>query len=140
MIQEVVVNEFYEEIERAKQPGYVSRYDDFEFEYSDAARSRPARFDQPHAHPAEQPHTHADAKGPRSVGKCWKTALSPRSAGDGRGHPRAADGRRVVRRRHFLRMKRRWLSRAHDTHASAPLPSQLNAKFQREQSSIIQLT
>ena len=51
-----VIDEYYEEIERAKQPGYVSRYDDFDFEYSDAPRSRPARFDQPHAHPAEQPH------------------------------------------------------------------------------------
>jgi stage V sporulation protein G len=57
MIQECVISEFYEEIERAKQPGYVSRYDDFEFEYSDAPRSRPARFDQPHASPAaEAPH------------------------------------------------------------------------------------
>ena len=57
MIQDCVIQEFYEEIERAKQPGYVSRYDDFDFEYTDAARSRPARFDQPHAYPsADQPH------------------------------------------------------------------------------------
>lgn len=57
MIQESVISEFYEEIERAKQPGYISRYDDFDFEYSDAPRSRPARFDQPHASPAsEAPH------------------------------------------------------------------------------------
>ena len=56
MIQEVVVNEFFEEIERAKQPGYVSRYDDFDFEYTDAPRSKPARFDSAHAYPAEQPH------------------------------------------------------------------------------------
>jgi stage V sporulation protein G len=57
MIQEVVTQEYYEEIERAKQPGYVSRYDDFDFEYSDAPRGgRPARFDQPHSYPAEQPH------------------------------------------------------------------------------------
>ena len=72
MIQDVVVSEYYEEIERAKQPGYISRYDDFEFEYSDAPRSRPARFDQPHAHPAEQPHSHSHAKGPapaESAGK-----------------------------------------------------------------------
>jgi stage V sporulation protein G len=60
MIQEVVVQEYYEEIERAKQPGYVSRYDDFDFEYSDAPRTRPARFDQPHAYPAaEQLHNQA---------------------------------------------------------------------------------
>jgi stage V sporulation protein G len=56
MIQECVVNEYYEEIERAKQPGYVSRYDDFDFEYSDAPRSKPARFDGAHGHSAEQPH------------------------------------------------------------------------------------
>ena len=64
MIQEVVVNEFFEEIERAKQPGYVSRYDDFDFEYSDAPRSRPARFDQPHAHTADQPHTRSSRRRP----------------------------------------------------------------------------
>jgi stage V sporulation protein G len=56
MIQECVIHEYSEEIERAKQPDYVSRYDDFDYEYSDAPRSRPARFDQPHAHPSEQPH------------------------------------------------------------------------------------
>jgi stage V sporulation protein G len=56
MIQECVIRDYYEEIERAKQPGYVSRYDDFDFEYSDAPRSRPARFDQPHQYPADQPH------------------------------------------------------------------------------------
>jgi stage V sporulation protein G len=55
-IQECVIQEFYEEIERAKQPGYVSRYDDFDFEYTDSSRSRPARFDQPHSHSADQPH------------------------------------------------------------------------------------
>ena len=58
MIQDYVIRDYYEEIERAKQPGYVSRYDDFDFEYSDAPRNRPARFDQPHAYPAvEQRHT-----------------------------------------------------------------------------------
>jgi stage V sporulation protein G len=57
MIQDCVIQEYYEEIERAKQPGYVSRYDDFDFEYTDGSRSRPARFDQPHPHPtADQPH------------------------------------------------------------------------------------
>jgi stage V sporulation protein G len=56
MIQDCVIRDYYEEIERAKQPGYVSRYDDFDYEYSEAPRSRPARFDQPHAYPSEQPH------------------------------------------------------------------------------------
>ena len=39
MIQEHVIQEFHEEIERAKQPDYVSRYDDFDVE---AGESRPA--------------------------------------------------------------------------------------------------
>jgi stage V sporulation protein G len=52
MIQEVVIREYFEEIERAKQPGYISRYDDFDVEYPDASRSRTARFDQPHGQPA----------------------------------------------------------------------------------------
>ncbi len=57
MIQDCVIQEYYEEIERAKQPGYVSRYDDFDFEYGEAPRSRSARFDQPHVQPSvEQPH------------------------------------------------------------------------------------
>ena len=55
MIQDCVIRDYYEEIERAKQPGYVSRYDDFEFEYSDAARSRPARYDPAHSYPAAEP-------------------------------------------------------------------------------------
>ena len=37
-----MIREYFEEIDRAKQPGYVSRYDDFEFEYADASRE-PAR-------------------------------------------------------------------------------------------------
>jgi stage V sporulation protein G len=60
MIQNRVIQEFFEEIERAKQPDYVSRYDDFDYEYADAPRSRPARFDQPHPHPtADQSHVAA---------------------------------------------------------------------------------
>jgi stage V sporulation protein G len=51
-IQDRVINAYYEEIELAKQPGYVSRYDDFDYEFVDAPRSRPTRFDQPHSQPA----------------------------------------------------------------------------------------
>ena len=32
MIQKRVVEEFYEELERSKQPGYVSRYDDIDLD------------------------------------------------------------------------------------------------------------
>jgi stage V sporulation protein G len=56
MIQDCVIRDYYEEIERAKQPGYVSRYDDFDFEYSEPPRRGPTRFDQPHAYPTDQSH------------------------------------------------------------------------------------
>jgi stage V sporulation protein G len=43
MIQERVIREFHEEQERAKQPGYVSRYDDFDIDdYVPPRHSRPA--------------------------------------------------------------------------------------------------
>jgi stage V sporulation protein G len=57
LIQNFVIDEYYQEIERAKLPGYVSRYDDFDYEFSDAPRGRSARFDQPHTpSTAEHPH------------------------------------------------------------------------------------
>jgi stage V sporulation protein G len=84
MIQEVVVNEFFEEIERAKQPGYVSRYDDFDFEYSDAPRSRPARFDQPHAHAADQSHTRLNSKAPTTSEGGGKPHYRPENKGNSR--------------------------------------------------------
>lgn len=39
MIQEVVVREYDEELQRAQQPDYVSRYDDFDLDYADSRRS-----------------------------------------------------------------------------------------------------
>jgi stage V sporulation protein G len=51
MIQDHVISEYMIEIERAKQPGYVSRYDDFDFEYEDS-RPRHARIDAAHGQPA----------------------------------------------------------------------------------------
>jgi stage V sporulation protein G len=81
MIQEVVINEFYEEIERAKQPGYVSRYDDFDLEYSDAPRSKPPRFDQPHSHQPDRPHS--PAKTAASAGGAPKAHFRCEPAADG---------------------------------------------------------
>jgi stage V sporulation protein G len=52
MIQDCVIREYFQEIDRAKQPGYVSRYDDFDFEYAEVPRSKPARVDTPHGTPA----------------------------------------------------------------------------------------
>jgi stage V sporulation protein G len=54
MIQDVVVREYEEELERAKDPGYVSRYDDFDLDYGDYRRpAQPTvaegkRLDPPH--------------------------------------------------------------------------------------------
>ncbi len=72
MIQEVVVSEYLEEIERAKQPGYVSRYDDFDFEYTDAPRSKPARFDQAHGQPGDQRHARPAPKAENNVQNAGK--------------------------------------------------------------------
>ena len=55
MIQNYVIDEHFQEIERAKQPGYVSRYDDFDLEYIDTPRNKPARFDQAHDYPGGDP-------------------------------------------------------------------------------------
>lgn len=65
MIQERVIQEFHEEIERAKQPDYVSRYDDFDVEVGDpkptttSARSSDVRVDQAH----EKRGAHAERPG-----------------------------------------------------------------------------
>jgi stage V sporulation protein G len=70
MIQEVVVQEYYEEIERAKQPDYVSRYDDFDLDYVETKRpahSSPGgdtRVDQAH----QRRHSHLGNNRPHSGG------------------------------------------------------------------------
>jgi stage V sporulation protein G len=88
MIQDCVISEYYEEIERAKQPGYVSRYDDFDFEYSDVPRSRPARFDPPHAGPS-LPHVDGKpAMSNDSAGSKPSFQSPPPSDGPGRSTPR----------------------------------------------------
>jgi stage V sporulation protein G len=82
MIQDVVVNEYFEEIERAKQPDYVSRYDDFDFEYTDAPRSKPVRFDQAHGYPSEPSH----ARGTGTPANTPETPGKPHYRRDGAGH------------------------------------------------------
>jgi stage V sporulation protein G len=59
MIQDRVINEFFDEIERSKQPGYVSRYDDVDIDFQDEpadtySKPREARVDRAHGRPA--PH------------------------------------------------------------------------------------
>jgi len=80
MIQEHVIQEFHEEIERAKQPGYVSRYDDFDVEVGDSrpaatpARSSDVRVDQAH----EKRGAHAERPGGAS-----RPAPAPKSPSNG---------------------------------------------------------
>ncbi|MEM9187424.1 MAG: SpoVG family protein [Planctomycetota bacterium] len=58
MIQDHVVREYREELERAKQPGYVSRYDDFDGGDYSAEPSANKRYDAPHVRgDANAPHT-----------------------------------------------------------------------------------
>ncbi len=63
MIQDCVVQEYEQELERAKQPDYVSRYDDFDMDYVDvrrnpqtAAVSSDTRIDAPHDRQPGRPH------------------------------------------------------------------------------------
>jgi hypothetical protein len=60
MIQDRVIREFYEEQERAKLPGYVSRYDEFDFD-------EPPR--QPHFKPAAGRQTGGGLRGGESTGR-----------------------------------------------------------------------
>lgn len=66
MIQEHVIREFEEEIERAKEPGYVSSYDDFDVDFeeaptesTDTKAAKENRFDRPH----NQRKTHTPRSG-----------------------------------------------------------------------------
>jgi stage V sporulation protein G len=67
MIQECVIREYQEELQRAQQPGYISRYDDFDVDYnndskrhssasnSSASNSNDARVDEAHRRPVPPP-------------------------------------------------------------------------------------
>ena len=59
MIQDRVISEFHEERQRAQEPGYVSRYDDFDIDYEPgtAASRAKSRVDRPHGQAAShEPH------------------------------------------------------------------------------------
>jgi hypothetical protein len=93
MIQDVVVHEYEEEIERAKQPDYVSRYDEFDMDYADYRRApqpppaSESRFDPPHerrgAHTGGNRPGAADAA--RSRGAAPKSSSRSRPTFDGFG-------------------------------------------------------
>lgn len=54
MIQSCVIKEFFEELERSQEPGYVSRYDDFDLDEEESKTpeirqpAKDQRVDQPH--------------------------------------------------------------------------------------------
>ncbi len=87
MIQDEVINEFHEEIERAKQPGYVSRYDDFD---ADSGESRPSA--RPSATRVDQPHEKHAAHAPRSGGAAQQAG--PKGTGPS-SPPKHAGGKPV---------------------------------------------
>jgi stage V sporulation protein G len=66
MIQARIIAEFYDEIERSKQPGYVSQYEEFDagedyshpVEADEANRESAARRETDAAHPMPQPPHH----------------------------------------------------------------------------------
>lgn len=71
MIQNRVIDEFRAEQERAQQPGYVSRYDDYDVDIDSApqkeSRSAPDRTQiQPAASEPRAPHHRSGARGPSS--------------------------------------------------------------------------
>jgi stage V sporulation protein G len=95
MIQDYVIREFFEEIERSKQPDYVSRYDDFDIDYEEP-RPRQARIDQPHAS-STPGHRHAPPKVPASDDagapkQHFRSGGSTESAGAPRTDPPQPEG------------------------------------------------
>jgi stage V sporulation protein G len=97
LIQEYVVREYELELERAKQPDYVSRYDDFDMDYGDyrpkhhGPPATETRIDPPHdrrgAHAPQQRPAHADAQRNRGAAPPPKSTQrrDARSPSDGFG-------------------------------------------------------
>ncbi|HEX6960469.1 MAG TPA: SpoVG family protein [Lacipirellula sp.] len=90
MIQEVVVCEYEDEVERAKLPNYVSRYDDFDMDYGDYRRpAQPApmadtRIDPPHM----RHNSHLGGSRPSSMEPARDSRMSPPGPASSRNAPR----------------------------------------------------
>ena len=69
MIQDRVIREFHDELERSKQPGYVSRYDDADLDFIPARHSR-----GPRSHPT----TNYPRPGNERASKVQTAESSPR--------------------------------------------------------------
>lgn len=90
MIQEAVVREYEAELDRSKEPGYVSRYDDFDGDYGDHRKSHQRDSDHRHAETrVDQAHHNHTPHAPRD----GMTGRSERSSAPA---PLAPDARNVV--------------------------------------------
>ena len=78
MIQTRVIEEFRLEKDRAKQPGYVSRYDDFDIDDSHVAKSHRTHL-QPAAKEPRPPHQPTSSPSPSSSSP---SSSSPSSQGE----------------------------------------------------------
>jgi len=90
MIQEVVVREYEDELERAKQPDYVSRYDDFEMDYADYKRpAQPTATGDTRIDPPHQRHTpHVGNNAPHTASPMRdRVAAPPRPAARNSNRP-----------------------------------------------------
>ncbi|TWU28263.1 SpoVG family protein [Bythopirellula polymerisocia] len=94
MIQEHVINEFYDEIDRSKLPGYVSRYDDvdvdlgFESDAPQLPQKRDTRFDRAHNQSAPHESPQGISHGGRAeeeLGKRVPTSKPPQKMEDSFG-------------------------------------------------------
>ena len=97
MIQEHVIQEYNEEIERAKHPDYISRYDDFDLDIHESKAGEPSskksetRIDPAHQQPSA--HTsrpggaseHVRGKGGSSLPPSQSSANDPPVGGGGFG-------------------------------------------------------
>jgi stage V sporulation protein G len=70
MIQDRIISEFYDEVERSKQPGYVSRYDDADLDYMPSRHARGSR---------SHPTTNYPPAGGGRGGKHQSSDRSPRA-------------------------------------------------------------
>jgi len=96
MIQERVVREFREELERAKQPGYVSSYDDLDPEDFVATSYSGAKTNRRDGHGQDRPahsaghSTNHPASHPASHPAAGHSSSGHSSGGDSSGEPRPA--------------------------------------------------
>lgn len=90
MIQQRVIDEFEAELERAKQPGYTSRYDegydDPEFDVPDVAATKTSRMEHTRTEPPEQPrgpHTPPSKRSSQQQQKRTRTKRSNKQSEGG---------------------------------------------------------